>query len=260
MRSAIAATILLCLARDVRRRPKSARPFLVAVAFAATMLLFVLSSRATTAANAVFLQSTAPLYVLVLGPLLLRERLERRDLVPLIGMGLGLALLLAAPMEPGEARATAPDPALGNALAAVGGATWALSILGLRWISNERTATLFVVAVGNAVVFLCTLPFAWPIAFGGTADLLVMLWLGVFQIGLAYLCVSRGIGGVSAFEASLLFLVEPVLNPVWAWLVHGEVPGDLALFGGVLILACAVHVAFARRRPPEAPLPVRLRG
>ena len=71
----------------------------------------------------------------------------------------------------------------------------------------------------------------------GARDLAILVWLGVFQIGLAYLCLSTGVRDVTALEASLLLLAEPVLNPVWAWLAHGERPGPWALAGGALIVA-----------------------
>ena len=77
------------------------------------------------------------------------------------------------------------------------------------------------------------LPLGWPIAGAVAVDWVALVWLGVFQIGLAYLCLSKGVRHVTALEASLLLLAEPVLNPVWAWLAHGERPGRWALAGGV---------------------------
>jgi drug/metabolite transporter (DMT)-like permease len=75
-----------------------------------------------------------------------------------------------------------------------------------------------------------------PVSTFTSSDIVILLFLGVFQIGLAYVCLSSGIGGVPALEASLLLLLEPVLNPVWAWLVHGEVPTGWALAGGAIIM------------------------
>ena len=75
-----------------------------------------------------------------------------------------------------------------------------------------------------------------PVTTVSTADVTILLFLGVFQIGLAYVCLSTGISGVPALEASLLLLLEPVLNPVWAWLVHGEMPTGWALLGGAVIM------------------------
>ena len=246
-RSALAFVFLMAVAPKARRRPSGGGELLVCLAFAATMLLFVLASRATTAANAVFLQATAPLYLLLLGPLVLGEMLRRRNLWTLLGMALGLGIFFAVP---GESQASAPNPALGNILAALAGMTWALSILGLRWLERRGLNTLSTVAFGNLFCVVLALPL---LEFGGDASWLpsaadagALLWLGIFQIGCAYVLVSLALRRVPAFEASLLFLVEPVFNPIWTWMVHGEVPGSLALVGGALILACALHASMGK--------------
>jgi len=129
VRSVLAAAFLFGVLPPARRRLSGVREFSVALAFAFTMLLFVLASRATTATNAVFLQASAPLYLLLLGPLLLKEKLERRSLLTLAGMAIGLALFFSAPSS---STASAPRPLLGNSLGALAGATWALSILAVR--------------------------------------------------------------------------------------------------------------------------------
>ena len=79
--------------------------------------------------------------------------------------------------------------------------------------------------VGNAMAFLVAIPFAWPPPSASAAAWATVVYLGVFQIGLAYVFFTRAIRQVSALEASLLLLIEPVLNPMWTWLVHGESPG-----------------------------------
>lgn len=91
---------------------------------------------------------------------------------------------------------------------------------------------------GNVIVFLVSLPWALPLAppAGRAGDWLVVVYLGVVQLGLAYVFLARAIVRVPALEASLLLLVEPVLSPVWAWLVHGETPGPLAVVGGAVII------------------------
>jgi len=243
-RSALAFLFLMLVVPKARRRPSGGGELLVSLAFAATMLLFVLASRATTAANAVFLQASAPLYLLLLGPLVLGEALRRRNLWTLLGMALGLGIFFAAP---GESQSSAPNPGLGNLLGALTGMTWALSILGLRWLESRGQNTLSTVAFGNLFCVLLALPL---LEYGGdgswlpsAADAGALLWLGCFQIGCAYLLVSMALKRVPAFEASLLFLVEPVFNPVWTWMMHGEVPGTLPLVGGALILACALHAS-----------------
>jgi len=204
----------------------------------------------TTAANAIFLQSTAPLYVLALGPVLLHERIRRSDLVFAAAVGTGLGLFFAARQG---ALATAPDPARGDVLALLSGVAWALTIVGLRWLGKRSGGggAIATVAVGNVIACLVSLPAALPVADSRWTDWLVIAYLGLVQIGLAYYCLTRAIGHVPAFEATTLLLLEPALNPVWVWLVQGERPAALALGGGALILsATLVHTWSESRKAP----------
>lgn len=238
-RSGIAALAVLLLV-PAARRGWSVRVALVSVVYAATMVLFVTANKTTTAANAIYLQATAPLYVLVLAPWLLREHARRADYLAMATIAVGLVLVLGG--HP-PAAATAPDPALGNVLGALSGVSWALTLLGLRWLGTGEAggnATLATVVGGNALACLVCLPFALPVVGAGVVDWAVIGYLGVFQVGLAYLLMTRGIRGVPALEASMILLVEPALNPVWAWLLHGEAPGLLSVAGGVLILSATV--------------------
>lgn len=208
-------------------------------AYSVVILLFVLSNKLTTAANAIFLQSASPFYLLLLAPWLLKERVSRRDISLILVMAAGMGLCLAG--SPPEA-VTAPDPALGNVLGAAAAVAWALTLAGLRWLASGQESgdkALAMVIWGNVIAGLVAAPFALPIGVLPLKDWLVIGYLGVFQIGLAYICLSAGMRRVPALEASLLLLLEPVLNPLWAWLVHGEEPGLWSLAGGALILAAA---------------------
>ena len=209
----------------------------VGVAYAATLVLFVSANKLTTSANAIFLQSTAPLYVLFLGPLLLREALRLRDVAFMVPIAVGLGLFFIGAEAPVH---TAPDPARGNLMALASGVFWAFTVMGLRWLGNRGEGTaLPTIVAGNVVAFLACLPAALPV-HGGPADWATVGYLGVFQIAGAYLLLTAGIRHVSALEASTLLLLEPALNPVWAWLVHGEAPGAWAVVGGVLIVGATV--------------------
>ena len=251
LRSAVAALALVALLPEARRG-YSPRAALVAVAYAATLVLFVTSNKLTTSASAIFLQDTAPFYVLLLGPLLLRERVRPADLglMAVIAAGMAMFFLGAdAPMR------TAPAPLRGNVLAACSGVAWALTLVGLRWMgAGGAGAPLAAVVLGNLLAALVCLPWALPLAGARAADLGAVAYLGVVQIGLAYLLVTRAMRHVPAFEASLLLLVEPALNPVWTWAVHGERPGPWTLAGGVLIIGATAARAFidARLAAPPA--------
>lgn len=255
-RSAVAALAIFLLV-PAARRGWTWHVVPVGVAYAATLVLFVSANKLTTSANAIFLQSTAPLYMLAFGPLLLREHVRRRDLAFMAPVVLGLLLFFVGSEAPVH---TAPNPALGNVLAAASGATWALTLVGLRWMGNraggEGSAIPTVVA-GNLIAFLACLPLSLPVVDAGAADWLAVAYLGVFQIGAAYLLLTAGIRHVPALEASVLLMLEPALNPVWAWLVHGETPGPWSILGGVLILGATLLRTWADarrdRKPASAP-------
>ena len=107
-------------------------------------------------------------------------------------------------------------------------------------------------AIGNLIAFFWGLPFALPVVSATPMDWGVILYLGAIQIGLAYACLTRGLRQVPALEASLLLMVEPVLNPVWAWLVHGERPSHWALLGGALIIGATTAQAVVQGREQPA--------
>ncbi len=257
-RSGIAAFVLLLVLPEARRG-WGWRATVVGVAYAATMVLFVLANRQTTSANAVFIQSTSPIYLVFLAPLLLAERTSRRDvmfLLPLLG---GLALFLVGAQDPLK---TAPNPPLGNIFAALSGFCWALTTVGLRWLGTREPgqgSPLAAMVAGNLIAFLAVLPMAWPVTAAVPASSwLILGYLGVFQIALPYSFVARAIGQVRALDASLIFLIEPAFNPVFAWLVHREVPGIWPMVGAIVILGTSLvrAIAESRRRraldPPSA--------
>lgn len=232
-RSGIAALTLLVLMAEARRG-WNWRAVLVGMAYAATLLLFVLANKLTTSANTIFLQSTSPLYILILSPLLLKERIRLRDVVFMGAVGVGMAMFFVQREAP---MATAPDPVAGNILAAISGITWALTVMGLRWLGSDprRGSSLAAMVSGNATVLLVCLPFALPVLSATPMDWGVIIFLGVVQIGIAYMLLASGIRRVTALEASILLLVEPALNPLWSWVVHRETPSVWSLAGAVVI-------------------------
>jgi drug/metabolite transporter (DMT)-like permease len=250
-RSGLAAIVMLLLV-PAARRGWDRRTAAVGLAYAATLVLYVLANKLTTAANTIFLQGAAPLYILLLAPWLLAEPIRRRDLVLMGALAAGMVLFFVGHQSPSV---TAPDPVTGNLLGLLTGFFWALTILGLRWLGKGCTrnsgASAGAVVCGNLIAFAVALPWALPVAAGTTLDWSLIAYLGVFQVGLAYVCLTRGVKGVGALEASLLLLVEPVLNPVWAWLVHGEQPASWALLGGATILAATTLKTWFDREEPR---------
>jgi drug/metabolite transporter (DMT)-like permease len=250
-RSGIAA-LLLIAALPGARRGGSRRTLLVAAAYASTLLLFVLANRLTTSANAIFLQATAPLWVALLSPLLLREAIRSADLLYLAAVAIGMSLFFTS-AEP--AIATAPDPARGNILALASGITYALMLVGLRWLGRVGSpdAGLATVAAGNVLAFAVALFPALPVPAFSAADAGVILYLGVAQIGLAYWCLTRGIRHVPAFEAVTTLQLEVAMNPVWTWIVHGERPGARSLTGGVIIVSATLLNTWRQRSSNSSP-------
>lgn len=243
LRCLVAAVALLILVPESRRH-WSWRMVPVAVSYATTLVLFAIANKLTTSANAIFLQATAPLYLLMIGPWFLKERVRGRDLVMAALIAVGMALFfLSADAGSATATATAANPQLGNVLAGFTGLTWACTLAGFRWLNRagEKETGLATAVLGNLFGFLAALPMAWAGPHEGSGrDVALLLYLGVFQVGAAYAFLSRGMKHVPAFEASALILLEPALNPVWSYLVHGETPGGLALAGGAIILAATL--------------------
>jgi len=251
MRSLVAA-VTLALLLQPRIRQITWRVLGVSVAYAATMILFVLANKLTTAANTIFLQSTAPLYLTVLAPWLLKERVGRRE-VRLMGLlALGLVLVVTSG-DTGSV--TAPNPGLGNLLASIAGVTWAFTILGLRALGErdgdrvDSDRTGLSVVLGNALAAGFCLPLVGSVSGLSVQDGFAILFLGAVQIGLAYFLLTRAVPHVPALESSLLLLVEPALSALWAWSLLGEAPATLALVGGsVIILGTVFHLMGA---PPD---------
>lgn len=253
-RSAIAAVAVLVLAPE-SRRGWTWRTLVASLAYAACLTLFVLANKLTTSANTIFLQAAAPLYLLLLGPWLLKESIRIADLFVLGAMGAGLALVFHGTAPPVR---TAPDPALGNILALLSGVTWAFLVVGLRWLGRAEEAgghaapsPTTAVVLGNLLAAAVNLPFIFPILSFTGVDLVTVLFLGIVQIGVAYLLLSRALKHLGAFEASILLMVEPALNPLWSWMVHGETPGVWTLFGGGLILGATLLKSLFDNRPAQ---------
>lgn len=251
LRAAIAALALFLMLPAARRWPSRRALWLMLPYFGATCL-FVVANTLTTAANTIFLQSTYPFWVTLLAPLLLHERPRRSELVVLGCIAAGMVLLFLAPAE---ASATAPEPRLGDLLALVSGLSYGLLLLGFRWLArgggDDQCAA---VAWGNAVAAPIALLLApllgQQLVLGDAGSWAAIAVLGVFQVALAYALLVRAIPLVPAVQASLLLMIEPALNPVLTFLVHGEAPHWLAIAGGVVIIASVTigGVLTARRR------------
>jgi drug/metabolite transporter, DME family len=244
------ALVTIFLLLPEARRGWTWRTVVVGFAYAATTLLYVQANKHTTAASAIFLQSTSPLFILVLAPLLLGEHANRRDIAQMAVMAVGLGLFFLGTDRPS---ATAPDPVLGNVLASICAVTWAFTVIGYRWLASRGSSVAAAAVSGNLTASIIALVMAGPLMVGRPVDWIVVVLLGVCQLGVPYLFLSRAVPQLRALEVGLFLLIEPVLNPIWAWIVHGETPGPATLLGGALILGATATRTFldARRVASE---------
>lgn len=200
-----------------------------AVAYALTVVLFVFATRMTTAANAIFLQYTAPIYVAIVGRWYLGERALRTDwLVIVVALG-GIALFFFD-------RLTVAG-FWGNIVALGSGLAFAGVALFLR--KEKAGSPVMSIILGNIIVAVAGLPFMLqsPLGAGGGWRLLL---LGILQLGVPYVFYASAIKQVTALEATLIPLLEPVLNPLWVMLALAERPGQWAIFGATLVLGAVL--------------------
>jgi len=220
------------------------KSLVVGLGSCASTVLFAVANKLTTAASAIFLQSTSPVFMLVLAPLLVGERASRRDIATTAVMVGGMVLFFVGADHPS---ASATNPIVGNTLALISAVTWALTIIGYRWLgrdAQDREAAVVASAVtGNLLAFLVCLPFALPVTHFHASDAAILVYLGVIQLAVAYVLMARAMPHVPALEASLLLLIEPVVSPVWAWILVREVPGVWTIGGGAIILAATIWKA-----------------
>ena len=203
--------------------------------YAATMLLFVPATKLTTAANAILLQYTNPIYIIILGPLLAGEKNDWIDFAAVAGILAGMVMLLWGDLGGGLMA--------GNILALLSGVTYGLTTIFLRRAKDARPSDSL--NLSCLLSFLFALPFIVKAgAPQSAASYPALLCLGVFQIGLPAVLLSVGIEKVPALSSVIITMIEPMMNPVWVALFAGEVPGASSVFGGLVILVCIVaHVA-----------------
>ena len=245
-RSAIAIPmILLCIGRP--RFTFSRAQVGGALGYAGTVVLFVFATRMTTAANAIFLQYTAPVYVALIGRWYLGERASRIDWLVIAVALAGIALFFLD-------RLTIAG-LWGNILALGSGLAFALVALFLR--KEKAGSPIASIVLGNVIVAVAGAPFMFQAPSLGEDGLWRLLLLGTVQLGLPYVFYATAIKQVSALEATLIPLLEPVLNPLWVMLALGERPGPWAIIGGLLVLSAVLGrgVMMMRTRPPMIPPP-----
>jgi DME family drug/metabolite transporter len=200
------------------------------VFYAAILITFVLATKITTAANAIFLQSTAPIYVLIFEPIFNKTKYERINIITVAVCMVGMLLFFVGKIEPGHLE--------GNIIALFSGIAFAAFFLGMK--KNDPKFQSSSIFYGNILVAIISFPFMFSLGTLTTSDLWMVTLLGVFQIAIAYAFFSAGLKRIYAVEASIISMIEPVLNPVWVFIGYGEVPSITAIIGGLIILGSIV--------------------
>ena len=196
------------------------------LAYSMMVILYVISIRLTTAANAIFLEFTAPLYVVVFGYFLLNERINRFDIFAMVIIFLGMGLFFMDELS--------FYGFWGNILALLAGVCLALVTVLIR---KERESAFEIVFFGNALTTIICLPFVIQ-GFSSTTqvDWFIIFGLGIFQLGIPYLLYTTALKYVSALDAILVGMLEPVFNPIWVYIFVGEAMGEWAFIGAALVI------------------------
>ncbi|MFZ2324301.1 MAG: EamA family transporter [Ignavibacteriaceae bacterium] len=195
-------------------------------AYAAVLILFVIATKTTTAANAIFLQSTAPIYVLIFEPILIKTKWERINIITIAVCFIGMILFFMGDLTPGDIE--------GNIAALFAGVAFATFFLGMK--KNDPKYGESSIFYGNVIVALFCIPFILDMKPISAQDFAMVSFLGVFQIAFAYALFSYGLKKIRAVEASIISMFEPVLNPIWVLIGYGEVPSFYAIIGGIIII------------------------
>jgi DME family drug/metabolite transporter len=216
---------------------------LASLLYAALLMLFVLATKQTTAANAIFLQYTAPVYLLIFEPLFYKEKFRSRDLMVVIACVAGMSLFFMGKLR--------PQDVTGNLLALSSGLCFACYFLLLRHTKSRTVNRASSVIYGNLLVVLIAAPAGLKALPHMTShDALSVIYLGVVQIGVAYTLFTAAMArGVRSLDAGIVGYIEPLLNPIWVFVVLHERPTQWALLGGgIIILAVVCHTLMEARR------------
>ncbi len=213
-----------------------------AIAYALMVLTFVQAVRWTSAANAIFLQFTAPLWVALFGIWLLGERPRRIDWAAMIAIGLGMLLFFGDELS--------STGTWGNLLAIFSGICTALLIISLR--KQKDGSPTETALLGNLITALIGLPF---LLFGdqlvNAREISIVLFLGIFQLGLPFIILTLAVKQLRAIEMILIQTLEPILNPIWVFLFIGERPSPSALLGAAVVTTAVTLYAIVNRRRTE---------
>jgi drug/metabolite transporter (DMT)-like permease len=225
LRSLITASVLLIVIKKPTLK-FSLNKILGAIAYASMSICYISATKMTTAANAIMLQYTAPIYIAIFGGWMLKEKATLKDWVTIVFVIGGMVLFFFDDIGGGMLK--------GNIIAIFSGVALAFNTIFMRRQKDENP--LENVFWGCILTFIIASPFSFT-KMPDTKSILGLFLLGIFQLGVSYILYSRAIKKVPALEATFISLVEPILSPIWVFLAVGEIPGLFSVIGGIIVLA-----------------------
>ncbi len=200
--------------------------WLASFCYAFLCMSFINATKLTSAANAIFLQYTAPVFVAIFSAVVLKKKIQKLDFWVIVITLCGMALFFLGDFS--------YSSLLGNLLGICSGIFFAVMIIAFSFIRNLEPS--MVILYGNVLTFLLSLPFMnFPLP--DNQSLLAICFLGVFQLGIPYIMYSRAVVKVTPLESIIIPTVEPVLNPIWVFFLLGERPSNFAILGGFIVVS-----------------------
>lgn len=200
-----------------------------ALSYTSLLLLFVTDNKLTTSANAILLQFTAPIWVAVFSALFLKEKTKRSDWITILFVLLGMIMFFIGDVKFGSLS--------GNLLSILSGVAMAGVVIFLKL--QDDGSPIEMTLLGNIFTFIIGLPFFF-ISLPNLKSILCLLILGIFQLGISYIFYVTAVKHVSAIEAILIPIFEPLLNPIWVFFITGEAPGIYAILGGLIVVTAII--------------------
>jgi len=247
-RSGIAALTILVISLVKKKNLKfdfDIISILCSVSYSLILILFVIATKLTTAANAIFLQFTAPIYLVVLEPIFLKTKFEKKNLIALIFCIMGMLLFFFGRLDFTSIQ--------GNLLAIGSGMSFALFSLFLKWKKqlHKNENTIVYIVAGNILVCIFCLPAVYDNLAVDAVQLGILLFMGIFQIGISYMIFNEGIKYISATESMIIAMLEAILNPIWVFIGIGEAPTIYSVIGSAVILLAIVWRNFFAKEKIE---------
>ncbi|HEY8362168.1 MAG TPA: DMT family transporter [Tissierellaceae bacterium] len=221
----IIATIIVWLYLKKPKFTFSKPQIIGGICYSLMVISFVISNKLTTAANAIVLQYTAPIWVAILGAWLLKEKIHIYDWISIVVVSLGMVLFFIEDMEGGNLA--------GNIVAIFSGIVLAGATIAMRL--QKDGSPVETTLLGHMITALVGLPFVFRANFT-LQNIIGIVLLGVFQIGISYILYSLAIKHLKALESMLIMFLEPILNPIWVAIFYGEKPSLYSLIGGIIII------------------------